>query len=113
MAPEAPGWLMMTMVWPSDFSISPATSRVIWSVEPPAAHGTIRLIGRVGFQSAAAAGKANKPQPAANRTTTTRRFLTHHSMMSVCFAGLYSQPSARANSANHAGIFGVDRHARA
>jgi hypothetical protein len=27
--PDAPGWLMITMVWPSDFSISPATSLVI------------------------------------------------------------------------------------
>jgi hypothetical protein len=30
---------------------------VTWSVEPPAAQGTIRLIGRVGFQSAARAGR--------------------------------------------------------
>jgi hypothetical protein len=48
--PEAPGWLTTTIVWPSTFSSSAAVTRVIWSVEPPAAHGTIRLIGRVGFQ---------------------------------------------------------------
>ena len=48
--PEAPGWLTMTIVWPSTFSSSAAVTRVIWSVEPPAAQGTIRLIGRVGFQ---------------------------------------------------------------
>jgi hypothetical protein len=27
--PDAPGWLMITIVCPSDFSISPATSLVI------------------------------------------------------------------------------------
>src|ERR1700757_169510 len=48
---------MITMVWPSGFSISLATKRGIWSVDPPAAQGTIRLIGRVGFQSAARAGR--------------------------------------------------------
>ena len=48
--PEAPGWLTTTIVWPSTFSSSAAVTRVIWSVEPPGAQGTIRLIGRVGFQ---------------------------------------------------------------
>src|SRR5437870_13778981 len=54
MAPDAPGWLTMTIVWPSCFSISAAATRVTWSVEPPAAHGTMRLIGRVGFHCAIA-----------------------------------------------------------
>jgi hypothetical protein len=45
---------------------------VIWSVEPPAAQGTIKLMGRTGFQSAARAGEANKPQPTATATTATR-----------------------------------------
>ena len=49
---------MTTMVWPSTFSSSAAVTRVTWSVEPPAAHGTIRLIGRVGFHSAADADVA-------------------------------------------------------
>jgi hypothetical protein len=48
--PDAPGWLTTTIVCPSAFSSSAAVTRVIWSVEPPGAHGTIRLIGRVGFQ---------------------------------------------------------------
>jgi hypothetical protein len=49
----------MTMVWPRIFSSSAAVTRVTWSVDPPAAHGTMRLTGRSGFHSsAAAAGRA-------------------------------------------------------
>jgi len=52
--PEPPGWLTTTTVWPSAFCSSPATTRITWSVEPPAAQGTMMLIGRSGFQSASA-----------------------------------------------------------
>src|SRR6185295_737103 len=65
MAPDAPGWLTITMVCPSAFSSSAAVTRVTWSVEPPAAQGTIRLIGRVGFHCAAAL-----PAVAARRAAT-------------------------------------------
>ena len=48
--PDAPGWLTTTTFWPSAFSISAAVTRVTWSVEPPAAHGTMMVIGFSGFQ---------------------------------------------------------------
>jgi hypothetical protein len=48
--PEAPGVLTITSFCPSAFSISAAVTRTTWSVEPPAAHGTITVIGRSGFQ---------------------------------------------------------------
>jgi hypothetical protein len=47
--PDAPGWLTTTIFWPSAFSISAAVRRVTWSVEPPAAHGTMMVIGFSGF----------------------------------------------------------------
>ena len=72
-APDAPGWLMMTMDCPSGPSSSDATTRVTWSVEPPAAHGTMRLMGRVGLQPACArtmAGVVRRPRLA---PSTVRR----------------------------------------
>src|SRR5262245_15125198 len=44
----------MTIFCPSAFSSSAAVTRVTWSVEPPAAHGTMMVIGFVGFHCAAA-----------------------------------------------------------
>src|SRR4051794_1591727 len=88
---------MMTMVWPSDFSISPATSRVIWSVEPPAAQGTIRLIGRAGFQSAAA-GTDRNAAPIAQNTAVIciLGYFTRHPPFFHC-GEVYGQPADRAN----------------
>ena len=68
MEPDAPGWLTMTTFWPSAFSISAAVTRVTWSVEPPAAHGTMIVMGFVGFQVACAdagTGEATRRRPAA------------------------------------------------
>ena len=48
----------MTTFWPSAFSISAAVTRVTWSVEPPAAHGTMIVIGFVGFHVACASAGA-------------------------------------------------------
>jgi hypothetical protein len=42
--------LTITSFWLSAFSISAAATRVTWSVDPPAAQGTITVIGRSGFQ---------------------------------------------------------------
>ena len=50
MEPDAPGWFTTTNLPPIAASISAATRRAIWSVEPPAAHGTISVTGRSGFQ---------------------------------------------------------------
>ena len=48
--PDAPGWLTITTFWPRCFSSSAAVMRVTWSVEPPAAHGTMIVTGLFGFQ---------------------------------------------------------------
>ena len=48
---------MMTF-WPSAFSISAAVTRVTWSVDPPAAHGTMIVMGFVGFHVACASAGA-------------------------------------------------------
>src|SRR5690606_1872770 len=55
MAPEAPGWFTTTTSTPSASARMGAVTRVTWSVDPPAPHGTIRLIGRSGCHSWAAA----------------------------------------------------------
>src|ERR1700742_3763220 len=60
------------MVWPTDFSNSAATMRVTWSVDPPAAQGTIRLIGRTGFQSAAPAAPGSATSEAASNRAARR-----------------------------------------
>ena len=46
--PDAPGWVTTTTSVPSASSRIGATTRVTWSVEPPADHGTMILIGRSG-----------------------------------------------------------------
>jgi hypothetical protein len=57
--PEAPGWFTTTTFCPSAPSSSPATTRVTWSVEPPADQGTMMVIGLSGFHSAAVAAPAS------------------------------------------------------
>ena len=80
--PDAPGWLTITTFWPSAFSISAAVMRVTWSVEPPAAHGTMIVIGREGFQLACActvsgtASVANAAMPAATRLRLLRSMVS-------------------------------------
>jgi len=66
MEPAPPGWLTMTMRWPSAPSISEAASRVTWSVAPPAAQGTMMVTGLVGFQVAWAMARAGARQAAAS-----------------------------------------------
>src|SRR5688572_11571374 len=78
MEPDAPGWLTITTFWPRCFSSSAAVMRVTWSVEPPAAQGTMIVTGLEGFQfcawtpvAASTAIKTNKARfmssPYANR----------------------------------------------
>src|SRR5439155_21050322 len=62
------------MVCPSAFSSSAAVTRVTWSVEPPAAQGTIRLIGRTGFQFCAAPGPAIASVSTATVAQRKKRF---------------------------------------
>ena len=46
--PPAPSMFSITMVWPSVLDMWSPTMRATTSVGPPAANGTIRVIGRVG-----------------------------------------------------------------
>ena len=46
--PPAPTTFSMTMVWPSVCAMWSPTMRAITSVGPPAANGTIMVMGRVG-----------------------------------------------------------------
>src|SRR5882757_752021 len=51
MVVEAPGWLMMTIGWPRPASAALASTRAVWSVLPPAVHGTIMVIGFSGYSA--------------------------------------------------------------
>ncbi len=54
-----PPALFSTMIgWPRCFEAASANARSVMSVEPPAAHGTISVIGRVGKSCARAAPDA-------------------------------------------------------
>ncbi len=76
MEPAAPGWLTTTIFWPSTFSSSAAVTRVTWSVEPPAAQGTIRLMGLLGFHCAwAVALNASTAAPARVVVRNLRLFM--------------------------------------
>ncbi len=57
--------MTITTFWPSVFSISAAVTRVTWSVEPPAAQGTMMVTGREGFHSCARAGAPSAARAAA------------------------------------------------
>ena len=66
---------MMTF-WSSDFSISAAVTRVTWSVKPPAAQGTMMVIGFVGFHCCADAAAATvSATTAAIPVNDTKRLL--------------------------------------
>jgi hypothetical protein len=58
--PDAPGWFRITTFWFSAFSSSAAVTRVTWSVEPPAAQGTMMVIGLFGCHWAWAAPAASE-----------------------------------------------------
>src|SRR3954467_13809712 len=55
--PPPPALLSMTMGWPMNFDALSAIARIEISVDPPAGHGTISVIGLVGY-SCARAGPA-------------------------------------------------------
>ena len=48
MEPAAPVTLSITICWPSSLAMRSPTMRAITSVGPPAAKGTIRLMGLLG-----------------------------------------------------------------
>jgi hypothetical protein len=52
--PPPPALLSMTMGWPMNFDALSAIARIEMSVDPPAGHGTISVIGLVGYSCASA-----------------------------------------------------------
>src|SRR4051812_27625025 len=52
--PPPPALLSMTMGWPMNFDALSAIARIEKSVDPPAGHGTISVIGLVGYSCASA-----------------------------------------------------------
>src|SRR5256885_11504125 len=66
MEPPAPGLLSTMTGWPSRSPSLSASSRAGMSVEPPAAPGTTRVMGRVGQASAAMAAVAHSQAAAAS-----------------------------------------------
>src|SRR4051812_47141403 len=52
--PPPPALLSMTMGWPMNFDALSAIARIEMSVDPPAGHGTISVIGLVGYSCAIA-----------------------------------------------------------
>src|SRR6201999_756811 len=62
--PPPPALLSMTMGWPMNFDALSAIARIEMSVEPPAGHGTISVIGLVGYSCAPAAADISMPTAA-------------------------------------------------
>ena len=79
MVPDAPPILAMTTGWPMCFWNSTANGRKMLSVSPPAAHGTIILMGRSGYCAIAGAGKAaSTPVSAAAPAIVTNVLAIRH-----------------------------------
>jgi hypothetical protein len=62
--PPPPALLSIAIGWPRTFEALSAIARIEMSVEPPAGHGTIRVIGLVGYSCAPAAEDSSKPMAA-------------------------------------------------
>src|SRR5882672_9003348 len=97
MVPPAPSLFSTTMVWPSDLLIEIATVRATTSVGPPAAKGTISVIGLVGKACAHAAPES---PTATDATAANSRFLRINFIVSPpwIWARLLTQPSPRSRS---------------
>ena len=62
--PLPPALLSMAIGCPSSFEALSAIARIEISVEPPAGHGTISVIGLVGYSCAPAAAEISMPTAA-------------------------------------------------
>ena len=62
--PPPPALLSIAIGWPRIFEALSAIARIEMSVEPPAGHGTIRVIGLVGYSCAPAAADISMPMAA-------------------------------------------------
>src|SRR5438270_8162864 len=82
--PPPPALLSIAIGWPRCFDAASAIARIEMSVEPPAGHGTISVIGFVGYSCASAA-----PQGAASATaaiTLIKRVVKSIGDFSLCGA---------------------------
>src|SRR3990172_8244093 len=66
---------------PSSFSSSTATMRAMRSVPPPAAHGQMSWIGRLGYLACAAASEGGRPATSARHTKATTDDRIHLALM--------------------------------
>ena len=66
---------------PSSFSSSTATMRAMRSVPPPAAHGQMSWIGRLGYLACAAASEGGRPATSARHTKATTDERIHVALM--------------------------------
>src|SRR5882762_9452790 len=62
--PPPPALLSIAIGWPRTFDALSAIARIVRSVDPPAGHGTIRVIGLVGYSCAPAAAEISMPTAA-------------------------------------------------
>src|SRR5215218_6367345 len=62
--PPPPALLSMAIGWPRILEALSAIARIEMSVEPPAGHGTISVIGLVGYSCAPAATDSSTPSAA-------------------------------------------------
>src|SRR3954451_20875301 len=62
--PPPPALLSIAIGWPSTLEALSAIARMVRSVDPPAGHGTIRVIGLVGYSCAPAAAEISMPTAA-------------------------------------------------
>src|SRR6185503_9880915 len=62
--PPPPALLSTAIGWPRIFEALSAIARIEMSVEPPAGHGTISVIGLVGYSCAPAAAEISMPTAA-------------------------------------------------
>src|SRR3990172_9453120 len=66
---------------PSSFSSSTATMRAMRSVPPPAAHGQMSWMGRLGYLACAAASEGGRPATSARHTKATTDDRIHLALM--------------------------------
>ena len=94
--PDAPPTLATTTGWPRCFWNSTANGRKILSVSPPAAHGTIILMGRSGYCAIAGADKTDQ-HPGQRGSAGHRQERPCHAS-SPCFVSWAIQALDRDNS---------------
>ena len=78
--PPPPALLSIAIGWPRVFEALSAIARIEMSVEPPAGHGTISVIGLVGYSCAPAAAEISMPMAA---TAIVKRLTSRHIELSL------------------------------